>query len=247
MPTRQLPIKSAYNFRDLGGYLGKGNKSVKWRNLLRASDFNELADDDALYLASLPVVTVVDFRSNAEFVKTPDRVIPSVKNVYNLSIDAGDLVPKLMTLVYNQSIDDDERFSLALDLMFEMYRKLVTEYNSVYRRFFEILQRGDAQPLLFHCSAGKDRTGVASALLLSSLGVDRDVIYDDYMMTNQTLQGKYDHLDYLGRISLLFKSVRQDFLDTAFYEIEKRHGSVAAYLTKELSVDMDKMQKLYLE
>lgn len=227
--------------------MGADNRPVKWRTLLRASDFNELADDDAHYLASLPVVTVVDFRSHAEFVKTPDRRIDSVKKVYNLSIDAGDLVPKLMTLVYDASMEDDERFSLALDLMFDMYRKLVTEYNSVYRQFFEILQRADAQPVLYHCSAGKDRTGVASALALSSLGVDRDAIFDDYMLTNQTLQGKYDHLDYLGRISLLFKSVRRDFLDTAFYEIEKRYGSVNAYLTKELAVDLDKMRRLYLE
>ncbi|HOI26620.1 MAG: tyrosine-protein phosphatase [Paludibacteraceae bacterium] len=246
-PSRQLPIKSAYNFRDLGGYIGAEGRPVKWRTLLRASDFNELADDDAAYLASIPVKTIIDFRAHEEFLHLPDKTISSVEHIYNLSIDAGNLVPSLKALVDDPTLLEDERFAFALDMMFDMYRKLATQYDEVFRQFFEILQRDDEQPVLFHCSAGKDRTGLASALILSALGVDRETIFTDYLMTNQTLQGKYDHFDYIGSISLLFKSVRRDFLETAFAEIEKKHGSLEQYLTNTLSVDLSLMRTKYLQ
>jgi protein-tyrosine phosphatase len=240
---RILPIEGAYNFRDLGGYKGANGRTVKWNTIIRASDFPNLSKADIAYLERLPLISVVDFRSEEEVNQHPDLLPDSVKNVYNFSIDAGNMIPKFESLLHE---DPETILPKAIKIMSGLYRELVTIYSAQQRDFFRVLQNGDA-PLLFHCAAGKDRTGVAAALLLSALGVDRDVIYEDYMLTNAALKGKYDHFKKYGSITTLFTSVKKEFLDAAFEEIEKRYTSVENYLTNELNVDLEHLRSLYLE
>lgn len=245
--SRILPIKSAYNFRDLGGYIGEGGKSIRWRTIIRSSDFHELSDEDTAYLASIPLRTIVDFRSKDEVAQLPDHPISSVKNIYNFDIDAGNLVPGLTALCQDRTLPEKEKMEQALEMMRGMYRRLVFNHADAYRNLFELLQSGDAHPLLFHCTAGKDRTGMAAALVLTALGVNREVIYQDYLMTNQALAGKYDHFNHLGIIVELFKTVRKEFLETAFEQMAKECGSVEEYLKRRLNVDLERMRALYLE
>jgi len=244
--TRLLPITSAYNFRDLGGYVGTGGKQIRWRTLLRSGDFHELSEEDANYLSNIPIRTVVDFRSEEEVNLLPDRLIPRLENPCHLAIDAGNLAPELTQLIEDKEITEVVRMERALGMMREMYRRLVKEHQDAYGTLFQLLQSGEAHPLLFHCTAGKDRTGLAAALILTSLGVDRKTIYEDYLLTNQTLQGKYDHLNYLGSIVTLFKTVREEFLSSAFDLMEEECGSAEAYLEKKLDVNLQHMQSLYL-
>lgn len=241
-----LPIKSAYNFRDLGGYIGAGGKSVRWRTILRSSDFHELSEEDASYLASIPLCTIVDFRSKDEVKLLPDHPIESVKNAYNFDIDAGNLVPGLTKLIEDRTLSDEAKMEQAMEMMRGMYRRLVKNHTDAYEKLFELLQSGNDTPLLFHCTAGKDRTGMAAALILTSLGVDRDTIYKDYLMTNEALQGKYDHLNHLGIIVTLFKTVYREFLESAFALMEEECGSTEAFLQQKLNVDLQRMQSLYL-
>ena len=244
--TRLLPIKSAYNFRDLGGYVGAGGKQIRWRTLLRSGDFHELSEEDANYLSQIPVRTVVDFRSKEEVNLLPDRAIPGLEQFCHLSIDAGNLAPELTQLIEDKDLTETVRMERALGMMREMYHRLVKEHQDAYGTLFQLLQSGKTHPLLFHCTAGKDRTGLAAALILTSLGVDRKTIYEDYLLTNQTLQGKYDHLNYLGSIVTLFKTVREEFLSSAFDLMEKECGSAEAFLEKKLDVNLQHMQSLYL-
>jgi protein-tyrosine phosphatase len=240
---RILPIESAYNFRDLGGYQGIDGRKVKWNTVIRASDFPGLSDSDIIYLDNIPLVSVIDFRSEKEVTLHPDRLPDSVRNIYNFSIDAGNLMPRFKSLLHE---DHDTILEKAVQIMANLYRELITTHSNQYRDFFKILQEGDG-PLLFHCTAGKDRTGVAAALFLSALGVDRDVIYDDYLLTNSVLKGKYDYLKDYGPVVSLFTTVRKEFLEAAFDEIEKEYGSVENYLEKELNVDLNHLRNLYLE
>lgn len=243
---RILPIESAYNFRDLGGYIGEGGKSVKWRRLIRSGDFATLSEGDMSYLADIPLLSVVDFRSEKEIEQLQDRLPQSVRNTHRLSINAGNLVPRFKQLVEDSISHSEEVYQDAVKMMEDLYKELVTKYSGAYKSFFRILQEGE-QPLLFHCTAGKDRTGVAAALVLSVLGVDRSVIYEDYLLTNNALQGKYDHLNKYGPIASLFKSVRTEFLESAFNEIDKQYGNIESYLTKELDVNLKHLRELYLE
>ena len=243
---RLLPIKSAYNFRDLGGYTGTDGRTVKWRKLIRSGDFSELLETDLSYLSGIPLLSVVDFRSEKEVESVPNSIPSTVRNIYRFPIDAGNLVPQFKELT-DMTVCLEEIYSQATKLMETLYKELVTTYNESYKSFFRILQN-DETPLLFHCTAGKDRTGVAAALVLSALGADRSVIYEDYLLTNKALQGKYDHLEEeYGLVASLFKSVKKEFLESAFNGIEEQYGSVRNYLTQELDVDINRLEELYLE
>lgn len=244
--THSLPIRSAYNFRDLGGYAGAGGRIVRWRTLLRSGDFHELADDDASFLASIPLRTIVDFRSTDEVRLLPDHPIDGAEKRLNLPIEAGNLVPDLKRIIDDKGIDDNERVRQGTALMRNMYLRFATDHLDAFGTLFELLQSGEAHPLLFHCTAGKDRTGAAAALVLTSLGVDRETVFEDYLMTNSALKGKYDHLDHIGPIALLFKTVRREFLQEFLAATEAECGTAERFLEEKLGVDLHRMQSLYL-
>ena len=244
---RLLPIEGAYNFRDLGGYTGTDGRRIKWRKLIRSGDFAELSETDLSYLSEIPLLSVVDFRSEKETELIRNRIPSSVRNVYHLPIDAGNLAPRFKEFMENPDMGAEEIHSKTAALMEELYNELITTCSSAYKSFFQILQQEET-PLLFHCTAGKDRTGVAAALVLSALGVERSVIYDDYLLTNSTLQGKYDYLkEQYGSIISFFSRVKTEFLESAFKGIEVQYGGVENYLTQVLDVDIEHLRALYLE
>ena len=245
--TRMLPINSAYNVRDLGGYIGADGKSVKWRKLIRSGDFPHLSNIDKNYFEQLPLRTVVDFRAHDEAEKEKDFMPLSVREIYHLRVENGNLIPAFQQIAEDKNMPADVAINKAVTLMRGLYIGLVSDYIDIFRKFFNIIQNQDNVPILFHCSAGKDRTGIASALLLSALGVDRKEIFDDYMLTNKALIGKYDYLDSFGPITIFFKTVRSEFLEASFEYIETKYGSVNKYLTNELNVNIQHIRNLYLD
>ncbi len=243
--NRLLPIASAYNFRDLGGYLSQDGRIVKWNTFIRSGDFPSLSDEDNVYLQSIPIKSVVDFRAKDEEERLKDTIIPNSKS-YFLSVDSGNLVPEFMALMNDKVNTPDVVYSRGVELMKTMYLSIVTDFRHIYKEFFKLIQNQEV-PILFHCTAGKDRTGIAAALLLSALNVDRDVILKDYLMTNELLVGKYANLGQYGPLVDFFQTVRPDYLYAAFDLIERKFGGMNAYLTNELGVDIKLMQDLYLE
>lgn len=243
--NRMLPIESAYNFRDLGGYQSQDGKHVKWRTFLRSGDFARLSAKDRLFLESIPVKSVVDFRALSELERQKDVVLQN-STYYSLPVDSGNLVPQFMELMNDKVTPSDVLYNKGIDLMKSMYLDIINELHPVYRKFFELLQNSQV-PVLFHCTAGKDRTGIASALILSALGIDRKTITEDYLLTNQCLVGKYGNLEQYGRLVDFFEKVNHEYLDTAFSEIDKNYGGIDSYLKNELNVDVDHFKHLYLE
>lgn len=243
--NRLLPIASAYNFRDLGGYLSQDGRTVKWNTFIRSGDFPSLSDEDNVYLQSIPIKSVVDFRAKDEEERLKDTIIPNSKS-YFLSVDSGNLVPEFMALMNDKVNTPDVVYSRGVELMKTMYLSIVSDFRHIYKEFFKLIQNQEV-PILFHCAAGKDRTGIAAALLLSALNVDRDVILKDYLMTNELLVGKYANLGQYGPLVDFFQTVRPDYLYAAFDLIERKFGGMNAYLTNELGVDIKLMQDLYLE
>lgn len=238
---RQLPMEGGYNFRDLGGYKTKDGHHVKWGKLFRTDDMHELTDADLSYLASTGIVSVVDFRSPAEVEVAPDKLPSSVENHYPYALTPGDM----------SSYEELGRASTAHmeKYMQQLNVSLVSapDYVEVYKKFFALLQDEMKVPLSFHCSAGKDRTGMAAALILYALGVDEEIIFEDYMLSNTFLANKYqDIVEQYPRLKPMFE-VRPEFLNAGIKYVKEKHGSVENYLVNVLEVDIEKFRTMYLD
>jgi protein-tyrosine phosphatase len=233
LAERRLPMEGGWNVRDLGGFAGAGGQRTLWGKILRADDLKNLTPADQAYLASLPLRTVLDFRLEEEAVLFPDLLPATVRRRLTRPILAGGRNPAAAAF----SGDEADAF------MMDIYRYLVLDERplAVYRELFHLLQwEEDAPPLLFHCSAGKDRTGVAAALVLFSLGVSPETVLRDYLASHWCLAGKYPS-------SAGIFSVREIYLQAALEAIARVHGSLGGYLEKVLGVDQDRMRRLYLE
>lgn len=239
LAERHLPMSGAYNFRDIGGFRTTQGRYVKWGKLLRADDLSNLTDADLNYLSSVPLVSVVDFRSQGEITEAPDRVPASVQASYQYPLTSGDFdITHLIGLTPAQ-----------LDtVMINMNISLVTNtaYINELKKFFVLLQNEENMPLLYHCSAGKDRTGTATALILFSLGVDENTIIEDYLASNIYLKDKYeDYINNYPSLRPLFE-LKAEFLKAGIDKIKEDYGTVERYLVEVLEVDIRKMKRMYL-
>jgi protein tyrosine/serine phosphatase len=249
---KRLPIKGGYNFRDMGGVKNKDNKFVCWGSLFRTDEMNKLTDEDLIYIASTKLLSVVDFRTTSEkegamgglVPAAPDKLAATVKNTYDLPISAGNIFSdEVMTKIRQGATIDD-----LTEVMKNSYIELVTkdEYVTILKEFFSYIQNESNLPLSFHCSAGKDRAGVAAMLIYSALDVDKDIIVADYMLSKQYIAGKYDmYLKIYPSIAPLV-TVDESYLEAAYVAIDEKYGSMNKFLTETLNIDINKMKKLYL-
>lgn len=234
-PSRLLPVKGAYNMRDLGGYPAADQKHVKWRTLLRSGDLNQLTEADLNYLASLPLRTDIDFRGKTEVTKAPDK-IPSVTTYYPLPLEAGDMSDMQQL--------DPARIPTILQ---EIYAYIVRSAQDTYAAFFRIVSDEQNAPLLFHCSAGKDRTGMAAVYLLSALGVDRETVIQDYLLSATYIKGKYDFIVQRFPQFEPLTTVKRAYIEAAFQVIDNEFGGMERYLTQQLGADIEKLREIYTE
>lgn len=235
-----LPLSGGYNFRDLGGLPAADGRRTAWGKLFRADGLGSLTDEDLAYLASIPIVTVVDFRTEREALKAPDRLPASVKHALHYPMQPGNL----------QQLASGMEGADAWDaFMQEMNRSLVLDEANiaVYRKFFSYLQKEDFLPLLFHCSAGKDRTGLASVYILLALGVDQKIVMRNYMDSMVYLAGKYDAYIRKDPDKAPLFSVKPQYLQAAIGAMEEKSGSVEDYLVEVLNIDLQKMRQLFLQ
>lgn len=240
LAEQQLPMAGGYNFRDLGGIKTKEGRYIKWGKLFRSDDLHLLTEADLQYLSSIPIRTIVDFRGQDEMQQAPDKIPASVHEEYKLSIDPGN-VTSLMGLTKLEANQMD-------DIMKKIYTLSLSDsvFIDKYKEFFKLLQDQEELPLLFHCSAGKDRTGTGAALVLYALGVDEKKIMDDYMASNTYLSDKYaKELEmYPNLIAVL--TVKLEFLQTGIERIKTDFGSIKNYLEQALGVDIQKFREQYL-
>lgn len=236
-----LPMEGGYNFRDLGGIKNKEGKSIKWGKVFRSDDLYNLTDADLKYLSSIPLITIVDFRSADEIKAAPDRLPSSVKVDYQCSISPGNLM---------QEKDEMKNFSAAKinEAMENLNKLLVTDSVAIdeYMKFFSLLQNESNLPLMFHCTAGKDRTGMGAALLMFALDVDKDIIVNEYMASNKFLGDKYAL--YVARnpnLKSIFE-VKKNFLEAGLKLIEEKYGDINNFLIDVLHVDLEKLKSIYL-
>ncbi len=236
---RIIALDGSFNFRDLGGYIGAQGRQVSWGKLYRSDDLIELSRADKQRITSLGIRTVIDFRDRSEANASPDRLPDSVVHRYHIPIEAG----KLMGAVADGPLTRDK----LVAIMISVYRILVHDFQHSFRRFFEIVADADSAPLLFHCTAGKDRTGMAGAYLLSALGVDRKTVIADYMLSRECLKNRYQiGYDYDQVMEPLY-TVQPEFIEAAWDVIDDNYNGMDAYLADCLKVDCAKLRVMYLE
>ena len=229
----RLPLRGGWNFRDLGGIRTPAGLGVAWGRVFRTDGLDQLTDEDLAYLESVPLATVLDFRTENERRRAPDRLPASVRQCLSWPIFPGSMS--------HDDFDRAETLEESRAVMCRMYGLFVTEEPILehYRNFFRLLEHEDNLPLLFHCSAGKDRTGLAAALFLYALGVEREAVMRDYLLSAEYLEGKYPPGDD-------FFSVRPEYLEAAVAAMERRSGSVENFLREVLGVDLEKLRGRYL-
>lgn len=234
--ARIISLEGAYNVRDLGGIKTAGGGTVKRGLVFRSDELGGLTPGDSSQLGALGIKTVVDFRSDDEARRAAPNPLKSVREV-RMGLDCGNM----------EAVLGEVNEKTGPELMKKVNSLLVREGVVIFREFFSLLERGENVPLLFHCAAGKDRTGFASAIFLSSLGVAEGNIFHDYMLS---VQGSRRKFGWLVEREPRFSSVvfvRPEYLGAAFDTIKESYGSVEGYLTDELGVDLDKMRELYVK
>lgn len=245
------PIATVPNLRDLGGHRTRAGDTVRHGRLFRSTDLSQLSDDDLPRLVAMGLVTVVDLRTDAEREPAPDRGLPGARNVVlDVLADLPDGTAAQMAEIISDPVRGlgGATEQQLLDDLSAVYRALVTLSSAVagYRELVALFSSGADQPLLFHCTTGKDRTGWAAAIVLSILDVPRSDIEADYERTNAdllpALQPMIDAFVARGGSADLLKSilgVRPEFLSAAFDEAERVHGSMDVYLAERLGVTAD--------
>ncbi len=248
MSTRIPPLEGALNFRDLGGYAAADGRSVRWRTLYRSGTTHAMTREDVASLESSGIRYAYDFRSNNERRHYPTRLTDIAQVTYRYR-DHDRLPGDLKRLLSSPDAHADR----SRELMIATYRQLPYEFEDAFRSLFQYLANGDL-PLVFNCTAGKDRTGVAAALVLSALGVARETILEDYMMTEQFFEQSCDLMQDTAGAGLFSKvnrtvweplmRVHPDYLNAMFDQLHESHGSVERYLQEQLGIDQLQIERL---
>lgn len=236
VPLREAPLEGAINFRDAGGYLTADGRRVRTGLVFRSGALHRLSAEDERRLTALGIRWVCDLRSMDEVTQEPDR-LPQGSGMHysHLPLDAQDnRFERLIALFINR-----RRFAT---MMPEMYVNVLVERNApLYGSILRRLADPANLPTIIHCTAGKDRTGVAAALLLLALGVPEETVIADYSQSNiyheSFMQYGARAVETLGRFGiraehlqpLLIADPRS--LRAALTHIRHRYGTVEAYLT----------------
>ena len=243
-PARSIRLTGASNFRDLGGYAGQDGRTLKWRRLFRSDHLGALNDADVALLTALGLERACDFRGGDERLQQV-CAIPGLP-VHSLAIDPTVVQAMKALMQSGGSLTASD----TVRLMQDTYRAFVHHHAHRFAELFVHLLRGDG-PLVFHCTAGKDRTGFAAALVLMSLGVSRTVAMQDYLLTNALYRMPDAASSSLPQEALqVLWRVQEGFLNAAFEAVDADFGGLSHYLDTALGVgrrERERLAELYLQ
>jgi len=254
-PTRVLPLAGGCNFRDCGGYQTRRGERVRWGRLYRSGVLQGLSVEATAAVEALGLRAVCDLRRNAERARYPNPAFgPQVRR---FEWDTG----QQASPIHDQDLIGEEAASRARARMLRMYAHMPFELQPRFAGVFEALTHAGEGATIVHCMAGKDRTGVAVALVLAALGVPRETILADYVLTNDAVDLRAHVLQRSATgaglaasaeplLSLAHEALdtvltaHPDYLLASFEAIEARHGTVHAYLRDELDVGPGVLDRL---
>jgi protein-tyrosine phosphatase len=240
--SRVLPLEGGRNFRDLGGYRTADGRRVRWGKIFRSGNMAGLTPADFDYLSKLEIRTICDLRTTGERELEPNKW-HQVANIAYWSREYETGFGEIRKLLGSES-----NLATAMDArnaMLDGYRRLPFHQAVAYKELFARLAAGQI-PLVVNCSAGKDRAGMAAAIVLSALGVPREAVVQDYLLTEKTLdtrvftEGAHDRKGALGRqpreVTAAILTADAGYLHAALDAIEEKHGTLTGYLQDELAV-----------
>ena len=229
-PVRHFNLVGASNFRDLGGYPGKEGRRLRWGRLFRSNHLGHLTEADIAIVRGLGVRCAFDFRGTQEraaAICALDEIM-----VHSLPIEPTVVAALRARLAANAALSPAD----GLDVMRESYRNYVRQNTANFRTLFAHLLE-DEGPLVIHCTAGKDRTGLACALVLHALGVPDDVIAEDYLLTNRFYRrDPSSNSDLPDEVRQVLGSVQISFLTAAFETIDAEYGDLEGYFSAGLGL-----------
>jgi protein-tyrosine phosphatase len=233
---RAIPLAGASNVRDLGGWPAAGGR-VCFGCVYRAAARSGLTAADSGTLAAFGVRTICDLRGTAERATAPTRLDGA--RIHSLPIEPSVGASLRDILATREATGED-----VLTLMRLAYTSYALEWAHRYRAMFDLLLR-EVGSLLFHCSAGKDRTGFGAALILTVLGTPRDAIMEDYLASNRLWRGEADIAAGLPPdIAAKLLLVHPELLDAAFAAIDDAYGGFDRYAEVQLGVDAARRERL---
>ena len=259
---RKIELTYQKNLRDLGGMVGFNGKKVKEGRIYRSGLLAHVSDSDIKTINSLRLTDIVDFRSEHEHLARPDYPFIGV-TTHNLpAIDDSFQNGK----DYRSEYEDGNLLWFLGDStdgfghMYQIYPALLLTPIGInaYKEFFKILLKDNNRVVLFHCSQGKDRAGMAAYLVEVALGVSHVDALEDYLLTNEAMKGRIAILkeqvkdkpfftkEYSKAMDEVF-AVNEKYLNHAVEEVTAKHGSVLEYIKNVLEVDIDKLRSIYLE
>lgn len=264
----RIELEGLLNVRDLGGIVGIDGRKIKPGRIIRSDNLSTATEKDCIKLKEYGLKKIVDFRTEDEIISSPDKEICGavwINNPILKSLTAGitrkeDKKAKdLKEILLNFSLELGEK---GKSWLADLYIPLVSDEFSLngYKHFLDILKENKDGAVLYHCSAGKDRVGIGTMIFLSALGVSRNDIVKDYLLTNESYRHVINEAIELGKS----RGVKQTILDTieplsgvdisyierAFHIIDTVHGGIDGFLKNRLGLTdeyIKDLQNNYLE
>ena len=250
LPTK-VEFEGTNNFRDMGGYPVGSDSIVRNGLLYRSDQLGNFTVADQQYFSDLGIKTVIDLRRQSERDEIMDNIEDaSVNQIWLPVVAEGADVTNLRREVEAGTIDAEQ----ARQYLISANRHFVGIHSPVYERFMDILLDEQAYPIVFHCSAGKDRAGFAAALALWALGADDQTVMHDYLATNHCTADYVDGLvDGLGdrwnvkatpEAVRTLMQVQEEFLQAAIDAADAQYGGIQQFIDRGLRFDDSKRQRL---
>ena len=250
---RLLNFEGISNFRDLGGYSTQDGRRVKWGKLYRSGTFAEASRADLAGLSALGLETFIDFRSELEKTAEPNRLPePPGFTVIDIPVlDDGNkaLVGEVMDRIESGNFDGFD----PNQAMLTANRQFASEFTPQFKEFVHTVLQADGAPIVWHCSAGKDRSGFAAAILLRILDVPPETIMQDYMASRapalQSRKGQLRMLELFkgeetARKIAILMGVEEAWLEASFAQIDATWGSFDNYVETGLQLNAADIQRL---
>lgn len=251
-----LKLQGVENFRDLGGYSTGNGAEVKWGRLFRSGHMNNLSKFDCEQLASLNITALFDLRTPIERETFPTRWHNKrAPKIFTIDLHPRDVNPAVD--LFDQIMEGRISRREVVEHMIEDYARMPFEFAPMLQDIIQRLLQPERGTLVIHCTAGKDRTGCAVALILSLLGVPWNRVLEDYLLSNQgfgaeqklahiadKFRRKVDDID--SRIDALRPLVRveREYLETAFSAIKTEMDSLESYFESILEIEKDQIEQL---
>jgi protein-tyrosine phosphatase len=248
---RLVALHGTLNMRDLGGYPTDDGRSTRWGRAYRSDGLDRLSDADHQVWADLGIAVVCDLRHDDELERAPSRLPDRVRSVRAPIGPTGGEADSAYR-DYSERLWSGQLADITVEDMVVIYTTMLEQRAESFGAVFEAMIDDANQPLVFHCTAGKDRTGVTAALLLSALGVADHVVEADYALTDRyrtpvRLAEIEPELSVLGieldRVLPLFSAQAPVMAGTLAW-LRAEHGGAAGYLTERLGLTETDLEAL---